>query len=74
MQVGEGGNLLGEEVVGHMVNEHLAEQLGEVYRSDPLHNNDIVVVSIQFIFLLSWIKDLDFTFIFCLLHYISTAT
>ena len=33
-QVGEGGSLLGEEVVGHMVNEHLAEQLGEVYRRD----------------------------------------
>ena len=73
VQVGEGGSLLGEEVVGHMVNEHLAEQLGEVYRSDPLHNNDIFVVSIQFIFLLSSIEDLDFTFIFCLLHYISTA-
>ena len=35
VQVGEGGSLLGEEVVGHMVNEHLAEQLGEVYRSAP---------------------------------------
>ena len=33
VQVGEGGSLLGEDVVGHMVNEHLAEQLGEVYRS-----------------------------------------
>ena len=33
VQVGEGGSLLGDEVVGHMVNEHLAEQLGEVYRS-----------------------------------------
>ena len=33
-QVVEGGSLLGEEVVGHMVNEHLADQLGEVYRRD----------------------------------------
>ena len=36
VQVGEGGSLLGEEVVGHMVSEHLADQLGEVYRSAPL--------------------------------------
>ena len=33
--MGEGGSLLGEEVVGHMVSEHLADQLGEVYRSAP---------------------------------------
>ena len=37
MQVGEGGSLLGEEVVGHMVNEHLADELGEEYRSAPLY-------------------------------------
>ena len=39
VQVGEGGSLLGEEVVGHMVNEHLADQLGEEYRSAPLYPN-----------------------------------
>ena len=27
-----GGDLLGEEVVGHMVEEHLQDQVGEVYR------------------------------------------
>lgn len=37
-QVVEGGSLLGEEVVGHMVNEHLADQLGEVYSEVAVEN------------------------------------
>ena len=40
LKVVEGGSLLGEEVVGHMVNEHLAEQLGEVYRYDVIPHQE----------------------------------